>query len=165
MLLVGTAMLPLGIVSWAYREHIFEVVTGLNLPGGLVQLPEVIFTGTLQIWKPEGIDFRLWRGITWPLFCTVFWCLAGRAIEALVALKYHQVTPKIGWVETIVGFLVMAAGATIMYGMLFGLSSSERNWKLTRIAAAGGLWALLGSLSIVARFRQSKLRKRLSAAA
>src|ERR1051325_10613348 len=68
MLLVGTAMLPLGIVSWAYREHIFEVVTGLNLPGGLVQLPEVIFTGTLQIWKPEGIDFRLWGGITGRLF-------------------------------------------------------------------------------------------------
>ncbi|HVG92136.1 MAG TPA: hypothetical protein VNB54_11660, partial [Alphaproteobacteria bacterium] len=62
------------------------------------------------------------------------------------------------------GFLVMAGGATIFGGMLFGLSPSQRDWESTRLAAAGGLWALLGALSVVARFRQWRFRKKQKAA-
>jgi len=50
--------------------------------------------------------------------------------------------------------------ATVLGGMLFGLSSSERDWESTRLAAGGGLWALLGSLSVIARFRQWRFTKK-----
>ena len=90
----------------------------------------------------------------------VFWWIAGRAAEALVAINHRQLVPKIGWVETVAGFLVMAGGATFLGGMLFGLSPSQRDWESTRLAAAGGLWALLGALSVVARFRQWRFSKK-----
>jgi hypothetical protein len=77
-----------------------------------------------------------------------------------VAINYRQLNPKIGWVETVTGFLVMAGGATFLGGMLFGLSPSERDWQSTRLAAAGGLWVLLGALSVIARFRQWRFRKK-----
>lgn len=163
LLLVSIAVLPRGYVPYTLAEHIYEAIGTINLPGGLIELPTAIFTADHVIWRPLFLSLQLWRAITWPVCCLVFWWIAGRATEALVALNYRQLVPKIGWVETVAGFLVMAGGATFLGGMLFGLSPSERDWQSTRLAAAGGLWALLGALSVVARFRQWRFKKKQKA--
>jgi len=163
LLLVSILVSLGGHVPYTLAEHIYEAIAAINLSGGLIELPTAIFTADHVIWRPPFLSFQLWRAITWPVFGLVFWWIAGRATEALVAINYRELVPKIGWVETVTGFLVMAAGATIFGGMLFGLSPSERDWRLTRLAAAGGLWALLGALSVVARFRQWQFRKKQKA--
>ncbi|HET9838259.1 MAG TPA: hypothetical protein VFR84_08495 [Candidatus Angelobacter sp.] len=158
-LLVSITMLPFGVVSWSLRARVFEFIRSLNLPGGLVQLPIMIFRADKMEWSPPNVDSQLWRAMTWPVLGMLFWWIAGRAAEALTAIKYRQVTPKIGWTETVVGFLLTVVGATFFVGFLvFSFYESDRAGMI-RLAAAGGLWALLGSLSVVARFRQWRLRK------
>lgn len=159
LLLVSIAVHPPRYVPYTFAEHIYEAIAAMNLPGSLIELPTAIFSANHVIWRPPFLSFRMWRAISWPVSGMVFWWIAGRATEALLAINYRQLVPKIGWVETVTGFLVMAAGATMLGGMLFGLSAAERDLESTRLAAAGGLWALLGGLSVIARFRQWRFRK------
>jgi hypothetical protein len=107
---------------------------------------------------PAGINFKVWRAVTWPFIGLLFWWLPGRGIEALSAVKYRQLAPRIGWTETIVGFLVMAAGVTLFIGFLLG---SEHNSSDMKFAAAGGFWIFFGGLSIVAKIAQWRLRRKL----
>lgn len=152
-------------VRWYDKQNLFLTsVAALNLPAGLVQLPYEMFNTTKQEWMPAEMDFRIWRVVTWPLLCIPFWWIAGRAIDALTALKRSLVTPGIGWTETIIGFVVMAACGTAFFGLLFGLPPADRTLELTRFAAGCGLWALLGALSVVARFQQWRFRKKQNAA-
>ena len=151
-------------IPYVYAARVGEAITAMNLPGALFQVPVAFLFADHQIWRPPLVSFQLWHGITFSIFALVFWWIAGRAAEALVAIDDRQLNPKIGWVETVTGFLIMAGGATILGGMLFGLSPSERDWESTRLGAGGGLWALLGSLSVIARFRQWRFTKKQKAA-
>jgi hypothetical protein len=163
LLLVSIVVELRPYIPYVYAAHVGEAITAMNLPGALIQLPLALLFPDHEIWTPPGLTVQLWHGITFPIFGMVFWWIAGRATEALVAVDYRQLMPKIGWVETVTGFLIMAGGATVLGGMLFGLSSSERDWESTRLAAGGGLWALLGSLSVIARFRQWRFKKKQKA--
>jgi hypothetical protein len=163
-----------GIVAWSFGLHLplpmlgtsgldgghaaLRAAAALNLPAGLIQLPYDIFSPTHTEWMPAGMDSTVWRAVTWPVIGLVFWWLPGRGIEALSAVKYRQLAPRIGWTETIAGFLVMAAGATILIGFLFAPPADRAD--LRKFAAAGGLWALLGGLSVVARIAQWRLRRK-----
>jgi len=146
-------------IPYLYAARLSEVITAMNLPGALIQVPVGFLFPDHQIWTPPLLSFQLWRGLSLSIFALVFWWIAGRATEALVAINDRQLAPKIGWMETVTGFLLMAGGATILGGMLSDFSSS-RDWGSTRLAAGGGLWALLGSLSVIARFRQWRFRKK-----
>jgi|SRR5579864_1279165 len=165
LLLVSILVQLRSYIPYAYAARVGEAITAMNLPGALIQLPVALLLPGREIWRPPLLGFQLWNGVTLSIFALVFWWIAGRATEALVAINDRQLVPKIGWVETVTGFLIMAGGATVLGGMLFGLSASERDWESTRLAAGGGLWALLGSLSVIARFRQWRLRKAQIAAA
>lgn len=75
-----------------------------NLPSGLVQLlPYMILSPTKHEWIPRGMNFRLWRAITWPVVGIVFWWIAGRGIEGLIAARQRLIRPRITWIETITG--------------------------------------------------------------
>ncbi len=110
---------------------------------------------------PTGIFAEFWRAITWPLIGAVFWWLAGRAIEALVAARRHFVSPKILWVEVLVASLVILLGSGLCVG--FAVDPSVREdliypWRLT--AAAAGLWILLGAATLAARLAQRRILRR-----
>jgi hypothetical protein len=164
MLLVSIVVELRHYIPYVYAARVGEAITAMNLPGALFQVPVAFLFADHEIWRPPLLSFQLWHGISFSIFALVFWWIAGRATEALVAIDDRQLNPKIGWVETVTGFLIMAAGATVLSGMLFGLSSSERDWESSRLAAGGGLWALLGSLSVIARFRQWRFTKKQKAA-
>jgi zinc transporter ZupT len=89
-----------------------------------------------------------------------------RAIDALIILKNGQLAPRIGWVQTIVGFLLMVIGIAgfigILIGVLFFITHEEKENipNFMRFSAGCGLWAMLGSLSVIARFRQRRLLKK-----
>ncbi|HZI56059.1 MAG TPA: hypothetical protein VFF39_04760 [Verrucomicrobiae bacterium] len=147
-------------VRWApQREFFLTSVNALNLPAGLIQLPYIVTSPSKREWMPVEMDFRVWRVITWPLLCLPFWWIAGRAADALIAIKRRQLTPRIGWPETIAGFLIIVLFAIGFAGLLFGLPKADRTPELTRFLAGCGLWVFLGSLTVIAQFRQFRLRK------
>lgn len=60
--------------------------------------------------------------------------------------------------ESAIGSIWMALGALIFLTFLV-MAVIKKEPESIRIAAAGGLWALLGALSLIARFRQKRLRE------
>ncbi len=159
LLLVSIVVELRRYIPYLYAARVGEAITAMNLPGALIQVPVALVFPGHQIWRPPVLSFQLWQGLSLSIFALVFWWIAGRATEALVAIDDHQLAPKIGWMETLTGFLIMAGGATILGAMLFDFSSNW-GWGSARVAAGGGLWALLGSLSVIARFRQWRFTKR-----
>jgi hypothetical protein len=124
-----------------------------------IQLPYIILSADKMEWKPFAMDFLVWRAITWPFLCLPFWWIAGRAIDALNAIPKRKLIPRIGWTETIIGFLFMITCAIGFVGLLFSGSKKDNDSVTIRFVAGCGLWALLGSLSVIARFRQRRLRR------
>ncbi len=151
--------------SWRIYVAVTTGIQMLNAPGMLVHLPEILLRADHGIWRPPGMDFRVWQAVTASAFGSLFWWMAGRAVEALLALKSRQSKPQISWFETIVGGLIMSGGAFFFSaGAVYGLFI-DHDVQSLHFAAAGGLWALLGGLSVVARFRQWRLRKKTLAQA
>lgn len=142
------------------RIDVAQGITMLNLPGMFLLIPEAMLRSSHVNWSPPGIDLRTWMAISATTLGIPFWWMAGRAVEALSAMRHKRLRPQINWVETVVGFLLMAGGAVIFSaGVIYGFFIDHDPTSL-HLGAAGGLWALLGSLSVIARFRQWRMRKR-----
>lgn len=145
---------------WRLRFGVAQGITLLNLPGTFLLIPEAMFRSSHMNWSPPGIDPRIWMALNATILGTPFWWMAGRSVEALSAVRRKHLRPQINWVETVVGFLIMAGGTVLFSaGVIYGFFI-DRDSLSFHLAAAGGLWALLGSLSVIARFRQSRMRKR-----
>jgi hypothetical protein len=164
LFLVAIVMTTHGLViPWTYARSMLQAIAAFNLPGGVIQFPIDISRADKMEWRPQGVDVFLWRAATWPVINLVFWWIAGRATEALVSIPYRQLKPRISWAETIFGFLFVAGGVFLLGGLAFGTTAAERaDGAIVRAAAGGGLWALLGALSLIARFKQWRLRKKLT---
>jgi hypothetical protein len=151
-----------GFFLWVKTNFLLTSVTALNLPGLIIQLPYVITSPDKREWMPADVDFHVWRAITLPLFCLPFWWIAGRGIDALTALKHRQIAPRIRWPEVAIGSVWLAGGATLFIGFLVS-PRSDKDINFTLFGASGGLWAMLGALSVIARFRQWRFRKKQKA--
>jgi hypothetical protein len=149
---------------WASHRHfLLTSVWGLNFPALLIQLPYIIVSPEKREWMPAGMDFQIWRAITLPFLCLPFWWIAGRAIDALIAIQYNRLNPLIRWIEMMVGSVWLVIGLALFIGFLFS-PSADKDADLTRFAACGGLWAMIGALSVIAGFRQRRLRKKAAQA-
>ena len=133
----------------------------LNLPCGLVQLPYVILNPARQEWVPRGMNFRIWRVISWPLMGILFWWIAGRGIEALIAARQRLICPSITWIETITGaaLCVFCGFEAVSMSLLWG---SHQPLPMKLFVAAFGMWAVLGGGVVAARLAQWRLRRALS---
>lgn len=91
-------------------KTLFELVMALNLPGRFMELPyDIFFAPNRHESLYSEMDFYIWHAIVWPWLCIPFWWMAGRAMDALIALKHQRIMPKINWLETIIG----AAGSDV----------------------------------------------------
>jgi hypothetical protein len=108
---------------------------------------------------PLGMLPEFWRSVSWPFFGIIFWWIAGRGIEALVASRRGLLSPSITWIEVFVACLVVALGALIW---AFFLSDDHAGFVFPwpSAVAASGLWILLGGTTIVARIAQWRIRRR-----
>src|SRR5260370_31245238 len=149
-----------------YELDVFErrkmVPTMLNVPSLLVQLPYVILNPDKKEWVPKSMDLWTWRAIALPLIGILFWWIAGRGMEALLAARPQLVRPRIRWIEVVVGatlllFCVFAAvGLPLYYG-------HKGDSVLTLIVAGMVMWALLGATLVSARLVEWRVTKRTSA--
>ncbi len=132
----------------------------LNLPCGLVQLPYVILNPAKQEWIPRGMNFRTWRVISWPLVGILFWWIAGRGMEGLIAARRRLIHPRITWIETTTGAALCAFCAIAAVCMpLF--SGRDEHFPMKLFIAAFVMWSVLGGVVVAGRVAQSLLRKRL----
>ena len=146
-------------IAWLHA-NILHALDLLNLPAILFQVPWIILSPDRSDWRPPGVDLYLWRAISWPLLAFVFWWIAGRALEALLALRYRVIAPRITMIEAVVAFFIMAGGGMIVtFSLIFDFRKLYSDFDSATLVTGGGLWTLLGALSVVARFRQWRLRR------
>jgi hypothetical protein len=142
-------------------------VSALNLPADLLLIPFAIFSADHMVPHPAALLPAYWNAIICPPLCVPFWWISGRAIDALITLKNGQLMPRIGWVQTVVGFLLMVIGTVGFIGVPIGIfffSTADDKKEIAtfmRVVAGCGLWAMLGGLSVIASFRQRRLRKKM----
>jgi hypothetical protein len=130
----------------------------LNLPCGLVQLPFIISNPAKQEWIPRGMNFKTWRVISWPLAGLLFWWIAGRGIEGLIAARQRLIYPRITWLETIIGaglcgFCAVAAVCLPLF------TAPDVHFPMKLFVAALGMWAALGGVTVAARVMQWRQRR------
>jgi hypothetical protein len=102
---------------------------------------------------------EFWRSVSWPFFGIIFWWIAGRGIEALVASRRRLLSPVITWIEVFVASVDVALGTLILALFLSG-DRSGFVFPWPSAIAASGLWILLGGTTIVARVAQWRIRRR-----
>jgi hypothetical protein len=161
-----TALVHFLPVSWSFYCQTLRIIRMLNLPGDLLQVPINLLRADRFDWHPSFISGLVWTALSWPVLALGFWWFAGRAVDALLALRDRQFGLRITLIEAIVGGLLTLGGVGAVLG--FALSHPAQIYANTTTGfaiASGGLWAVLGGLSVVARFRQSRLRRALAKSA
>jgi hypothetical protein len=143
--------------QWRRRQdNAMDMVASLNLPGGVMQ---IIFSEDHRVWDPGHVDFKVWNAISFPVFALPFWWMAGRGAEALSAARRKLLLPRIGWTATIISFLFIVGGAALAIGFLFSEGPDRADPQLQLLAAGAAMWSVLGSLTVVARLAQWRIKK------
>jgi hypothetical protein len=135
----------------------------LNLPVGALQLPFVFFTADKAEWAPEGMLLTEWRALSWPFVGLIFWWVAGRGLEAFSAAagsrRFAIIRPPLHRIEVTIGLILFLAGSAA--GALYAFDRDPAGLMTDKTFAAGaGLWAVLGSVIVVARLLQWRIRRR-----
>lgn len=105
--------------------------------------------------------YTYWRAVTWPLLAIVFWWMAGRAVEALIAARENLLTPRISPPEVTVAIVLLFFGGGLSLQFAFGGESGDLDSYL--LAAGAGLWAIIGAIMLSARLAQWKVRRAIVA--
>jgi hypothetical protein len=133
----------------------FSIPLALNLPCGIVGLA-----------RPEAVPATalpdMWRAMIWPFLGAVFWWIAGRSFDALLAARQQRLSPKITWIEVSVGSAIAAICSLLLFGFASNPSMRHEFIMPWREAVGGSvLWVLLGATTIAARLVQWRIRWRL----
>jgi hypothetical protein len=105
-----------------------------------VQLPTVFLRADRREWMPPGVDFQACRAVTWPVFGMVFWWLAGRGVDALLASRRKILVPCIGWAEPVIGFVLAAGGLASVIAFLLAAGLHRHDRVLQALMVAMGMW-------------------------
>jgi hypothetical protein len=130
----------------------------VSLPA-LINLPSS-FVGLLA-WVPKRMLPDFWRAITFPLVGVIFWLIAGRGIEALLAARSRSLSPAITWVEFGTALLTIIFCAMLCVGLVVDPSTREDlvfPWLPAFVASV--LWILLGAATVTGRIFQWRIRRR-----
>ena len=103
---------------------------------------------------------KSWMPVTWPLYGIVFWWMAGRAVEALIAARKRSLIPRIGPPEVTVAIALLLFGGFLSLGFAFTNTPLDLDSYL--LAAGAALWGLIGLLMLLARIMQWRVRKVLN---
>jgi hypothetical protein len=133
----------------------------MSIPA-LLNLPCVLLGLARREFVPKGVFSELWHAITWPVVGVIFWWIAGRGIDALLACRRRVLSPAITWFEVFVASIICACCLLLCFGFLSDPSARADviyPWPL--VALACGLWVLLGVATISARLAQWRIRRQL----
>lgn len=142
------------------RENAFDLVSALNLPAVFVfDVPYGILSSDHGYWTAFHIDYKTWRVITWPFMALPLWWLAGRGLEALQSARRKLISPPIGLLTTLISFLLMAGGTTLVIGFLFFSGKDRADHQFQVFIAGAGIWGVLGSFPVIAKLAQWRISR------
>jgi|ERR1700722_4886295 hypothetical protein len=146
--------------SFRNKERRLWTPTLLDIPVRLLALPYAIHNPDKTEWTPNGMDFKTWRAISWPLVGMIFWWIAGRGVEALLAARRNMIEPPLNWAEAAIGIILLVWGLMTLIASMFTIKyESEIPWVLMLVS--GALWLALGGSVVAARVAQRRIRIRL----
>jgi hypothetical protein len=153
-------------VPGSVTQKLIGIPAMLNLPAAMVEIPQAMLSPTHNNWIPKGMDFRIWRAISWPLIGIVFWWVAGRGIDALVGARRRLIAPSISWAETGLALATLACGIVFCMGPFMAREDRDSAgvglwWPM--LSGAGAMWALLATVTIAARITQWRIRRQIAA--
>jgi hypothetical protein len=146
--------------SYRSKERRLLTPTLLDVPVGLLVIPYAIHNPAKTEWVPNQMDVKTWRAVSWPFIGIIFWWIAGRGVEALLAARRSVINPLVGWVETAIGLVLLVWGLIILI-MPLCAGDSDIDIPLVFISAAGILWTAFGGSVIMARIAQRGIRMRM----
>jgi len=131
----------------------------LNLPAMMFELPQAILSPTHDSWRLPGMDPLIWRVIAWPVIGILFWWIAGRAVDALIAALDRLIRPSIGWAEVVLATATLAGG--VIFCLLPFMVPDDRTGgpPMALVGIAGGVWSLLGAATIGAYVVQWRIQR------
>ena len=104
-----------------------HVITAVNLPGALMEMPVSLATTLPEVWYPKRLEMWTWRAMATVVSCLPAWWLVVLGVEALVGRR------KLRWPWAVLGGVACGLLLVMFWGFLFGGS-----------AAAGGGWVFAG---------------------
>lgn len=143
------------------RQLRLSIPASLNFPAGFFNY--FIASWVTDNSRPYDDKFReSWSAVTWPLLAIVFWWMAGRAVEALLAARQKLLVPRIGPPEVTVAIVLLFFGGGL--ALQIGLSGESRDLDSYLLVWGAALWGLIGAVMLLARIVQWRVRKALNPA-
>lgn len=121
---------PETFLAYAVNEAVVthsHVITALNLPGALMEMPVSLATTLPEVWYPRRLELWTWRALATVVSCLPAWWLVGLGLEALVGLR------RLWWPWAALGGVACGLQLVMLGGFLFGVS-----------AGPGGGWVYIG---------------------
>lgn len=125
-----TTIPPESFAAYAVNEAVVthsHVITALNLPGALMEMPVSLATTLPEVWYPRRLELWTWRALATVVSCLPAWWLAGLGLEALLGRR------RLRWPWVALGGAACGLLLVMLGGFLFGVS-----------AGPGGGWVYAG---------------------
>jgi len=143
------------------REQRMKVPIVLDFPVLMVQLPYVVLAPAKREWIPRDMLPETWRALSWPFAGVIFWVLAGRGIEAVRGARRFVPYPKMGKIETAIAALLFCVGIVGVVGIATSTPADRSDMQFMALLAGAWLWGALASATLVARFLQWRIARRV----
>jgi hypothetical protein len=113
-----------------------HVLTAVELPGALVEMPLTIALTNPALWYPKQLDEWTWSLLELPLYCLLAWWLVGLGMEGLLGRR------RVGWPLLLVGSVAWATFVFMLFEYLMGWTRpgyAVEGW----VVAGFGSWIVL----------------------
>jgi hypothetical protein len=138
------------------EERRYAQVSALNLPALIAELPVGLLSADHTTWTPDGMDFRVWRALSYPVLALIFWWLIGRGFDAL-----RNDGRTLRWGELTLAMLLFASGSIFCVGWFVATSAEDRSdLNLHWMGIGVVLWLVLEAVPLTIGIRQRIGRRR-----
>jgi hypothetical protein len=122
-----------------------HVITAVNLPGAMVEMPVSLATTQPEAWFPKGLDQTTGRVVATLVYGLPAWWVVGLGLEALLGRR------RLRWPWMVLGVILSGLMGLTACGFLFGWSGGNGSgW----VYAGLGLWTALFAVLPVAWVRR-----------
>jgi hypothetical protein len=145
-----TLVPPGHFLSFAWERVAFLGQQGIliiDAPGKLIEIVVSLIVAHNGNWHPAPVPEWSWRCLTYPLYAIPAWLFVGTGLDALTQRRPVARGPAL------IGLVFSAISALFVAGLLFGLSSAERQGEANWFLCGFALWTILFTIPFAARYR------------
>lgn len=143
-----TTIPPEKFAAFAANEAVVtrsHVITAVNLPGALMDMPVSLATTQPESWYPKRLDEWTPRAVATLIYCLPAWWVVGLGMEALAGRR------RLRWPWVVLGGVLCGLLVVLLGGFLSGASAAAGGgW----VYAGLGLWIVLFAVLPVAGIKQ-----------